>query len=65
MSTSIPLTTMTDQLTDQEMFEELMRDYDERYHDDDSYDPEDYEDYLNSLTDDEFELLYLERFSAC
>jgi hypothetical protein len=50
-------------MTDQEMFEELMRDYDEGYHDDDSYNPEGYEDYLNSLTDDEFELLYLERFN--
>jgi hypothetical protein len=56
---------MNNTLTDQEMFEELMRDYDEGYHDDDSYNPEGYGDYLESLTDDEFELLYLERFSAC
>jgi hypothetical protein len=56
---------MTDTLSIGDMFEELMRDYDEGYHDDDSYNPEGYEDYLNSLTDDEFELLYLERFSAC
>jgi hypothetical protein len=46
-----------------DMFEELMRDYDEGYHDDDSYNPEGYEEYLNSLTDDEFELLYNERFN--
>jgi hypothetical protein len=54
---------MTDTLSIGDMFEELMQDYHERYHDDDSYNPEGYEEYLNSLTDDEIEELYNETFN--
>ena len=46
-----------------EMFEELMQEYDERYHDDDTYNPEGYEEYLNSLDDDELVVEYNERFN--
>jgi hypothetical protein len=54
---------MTNPLSIGDMLEELMQDYDEMYHDEDTYNPEGYEAYLNSLTDDEFELLYNERFN--
>jgi hypothetical protein len=53
---------MTNQPTIGDMFEELMQNYDERYHDDDTYNPDRYEYYLNSLDDDEFIELYNETF---
>jgi hypothetical protein len=54
---------MTDTLSIGDMFEELMQDYHEGYHDDDSYNPAGYDEYLNSLTDDELTELYNDKFN--
>ena len=56
-------TTMTEFLSISDMFEGLMQNYDELYHDDDEYNPEGYEEYLNSLTDDEFTALCNDTFN--
>jgi hypothetical protein len=44
------------------MFEELLQEYVEAYHEDESYDPEAYSEYLYELTNDEFIELYRETF---
>ena len=42
-------------MTDIQMFEELMTNYIEMYHEDqDVFNPDGYEEYLNSLDDDDF-----------
>jgi hypothetical protein len=54
---------MTNTLTIEDMYTELSQNYDEMYHDHpDCYNPENYEEYLNGLTDDELTELYNETF---
>jgi hypothetical protein len=53
---------MTNTLSIGDMFEELSVNYDEQYHDDDSYNPEGYMEYLDGLTDDELTELYTNTF---
>jgi hypothetical protein len=54
---------MTNQPSIGDMFEELMTNYIERYHEEgDFYNPDGYEYYLNSLDDDEFIEVYNETF---
>ena len=54
---------MTEQLSIGEMFEDLMRDYHEFMHEyEDEYNPEWYEEYLNSLNDEDFITEYESRF---
>lgn len=46
------------------MFEQLLEYYLEVYHDDDSFNPEGYEEYLNGLADGELMELYEETFDS-
>jgi hypothetical protein len=56
---------MTDTLSIGDMFEELMRDYHESMHEyEDEYNPEWYEEYLNSLNDEDFITEYESRFGG-
>jgi hypothetical protein len=54
---------MTDIKTIKDMYEELSLEYDERYHEEDNYNPEGYMEYLDGLTEDEIEELYNETFT--
>jgi hypothetical protein len=50
-------------MTLDDMQTELIRNYDERYHEEEEYyDPEGYEEYLNGLTDEKLTDLYEETF---
>jgi hypothetical protein len=54
---------MTDNKTIKDMYEELIVDYDEGYHEYDDYNPEGYMEYLDGLTEDELTELYNETFN--
>lgn len=45
-----------------EMYGELSCNYDEMYHEEDNYDPEGYDKYLDSLSEDELTELWLETY---
>jgi hypothetical protein len=46
------------------MFESLIQEYVEAYHEDEGFNPQVYEEYLYSLTNDEFNELYRETFGV-